>query len=387
LNQAVDRFLKENLELRAMRQEIPMAQADVEAAGQPPQEYLLVEVGPNGIRTSRIRPLELIPRRWVDTWVARAVKRVLEAQYQDAVRTRVDNVYTAVVDLDAAQKSVSFNEVGLRGLETLLKLQMGLQKTGQISDAEVVKIKNHRESGAIAVAESKTALQKAKLKLANLLNLKDAEGAQLKVIVDMDGTTSRPRNPPPIEELIRMALNQRPDLKAYRLGVERAQLDWLKAVIEPLNQIALRPWPDPKNGAGNRQLGQGLPGSMTSLITLPTTVHNRGKLKRAAINAEQARTELTRVERAVVLEVRQARLEYDQSRSTCDRLQNEILPNTQIIRDNSHRQYLGGQVPLTDYLAGQQEYNDRVLQYVNAQVRLRRSALALDTAVGERVIP
>jgi hypothetical protein len=48
LSQAVDRFLKENLELRAMRDEISMAQADIEAAAGPPQEHLLIEVGPNG---------------------------------------------------------------------------------------------------------------------------------------------------------------------------------------------------------------------------------------------------------------------------------------------------------------------------------------------------
>jgi outer membrane protein, heavy metal efflux system len=387
LNQAVDRFFKENLELRALRQEIPMAQADIEAAAQPPQAYLLIEVGPGGLRKSRIQPRELIPRRWVDTLMARAVKRVLEAQYQDAMRTRVDNLYTAFVDLDVAQRSVRFNEAGLNGQEMLLKLLMDQHKTGQVSEAEVARIKIQRELAASAAAESKTALEKAKLNLANLLNLPDAEVAELRVNVDLDRTKSQPRDLPPIEELVRMALNQRPDLKAYRLGVERAQLDWLKALIEPLNEVAWRPWADPKTDAGIRRPGPGPPGSMTALITLPTTVHNRGKLKRTAINVEQARTELAKVERTVVLEVRQARLEYDQSRSTCDRFQNEIVPNARIIRDNLFRQWRSGEVPSTDYLAGQQEYNDRIFQVLKAGIRLRRSALALNTAVGERIMP
>ena len=50
VDQAVDRFLKENLELRALHDEIAMAQADVEAAGQPPQAYLLIKVGIDGIK-------------------------------------------------------------------------------------------------------------------------------------------------------------------------------------------------------------------------------------------------------------------------------------------------------------------------------------------------
>jgi hypothetical protein len=196
LNQAVDRFLKENLELRALHHEIPMAQADVEAAGQPPQEQFLIEVGLNGISASRVQPQELIPRRWVDILVARAVKRVLEAQYEDAVRTRVDRFYV-----------------------------------------------------------------------------------------------------------------------------------------------------------------------------------------------EQARTELAKVERAVVLEVRQARLEYDQARSACDTFRSEILPNAQQLRDTLFRQFRGGEVPVTDYLSAEQEYNDRVFQVIKASVRLRRSALALNSAVGARIIP
>ncbi len=112
---------------------------------------------------------------------------------------------------------------------------------------------------------------------------------------------------------------------------------------------------------------------MTVLITLPTMVRNRAKLKRASINVEQSRTELAKVERAVVLEVRKARLEYDQARSACDTFRSEILPNAQQLRDTLFRQFRGGEVPLTDYLSAQQEYNERVFQVIKASVRLRRT--------------
>jgi cobalt-zinc-cadmium efflux system outer membrane protein len=204
---------------------------------------------------------------------------------------------------------------------------------------------------------------------------------------DREAMISRPRDAAPTEELIQLALNQRPDLKAYRLGVARAQLEWLQALIEPLNQVAWRRWPDAMAGAGARQQGKAPPGKMTALISLPTTVRNKAKLKRALINVQQARTELAKVEHEVVLDVRRARLEYDQARSNCDRFRNDILPNTKQLRDTLFRQFRGGEVPLTEYLSAQQEYNDRVLQTVKASVRLRRSALALNTAVGARIMP
>jgi cobalt-zinc-cadmium efflux system outer membrane protein len=319
--------------------------------------------------------------------VARAVKRVLEAQYEDAVRTRVDRLYTAFIDLEEAQRSVSFSESGLRGLESLLKLQLNLEKTGQTSAADVARIKTRRDLSASAVLESKAVLQKAKLDLANLLNLSDIEAVELKVSGDLEGTTNQPRRLAPTEEMIRLALSQRPDLKAYRLGLARAHLDWLKVLIEPLNQVVWRRWPGEIVGAGARQERKAPPGNMTALITLPTMVRNRAKLKRASINVEQSRTELAKVERAVVLEVHQARLEYDQARSACDIFRNEVLPKAEQLRDTLFRQFSGGEVTLTDYLSAQQEYNDRIFQAIKASVRLRRSALALNTAVGARIMP
>jgi outer membrane protein, heavy metal efflux system len=387
LNQAVERFLKENLELKALRLELPMAEADIEAAGQAPQANFLIELGANGVRTSRVQARELVPRRWFDTLVARTVKRVLEAQYEDAVRNRVDTFYTAFTDLDAAQRSVKFNEVELNGLDKLLEMQEALHKSGQTPAADFIRTKTARESGASAVAESKTALQKAKLKLANLLNLSDAEAAQLKVIADLDGPNERPRDPSPAEELIRIALAHRPDLNAYRLGVARAQLERLKALIEPLNQVTWRAWPYAMAGAGIRQQGPAAPGNMATLISLPTTVLNRGKIKRATINVEQSRTELAKVEREVILEVRQARLEYDQARSTLDRFQNEIVPGTGRIRDTLFRQFTSGEAPLTNYLTSQKEYSERISQFLEVRERVRRSALALNTAVGARIMP
>ncbi len=191
--------------------------------------------------------------------MARAVKRVLEAQYEDAVRTRVDSFYTAFMDLEEAQRSLTFAESGLRGLEMLLKMQLELEKTGQTSAADVARIKSRRDLSALAVLESKAALQKAKLDLANLLVLSDAEAAELKVSGDLEAMINQPRNPSPIEELIRLALSQRPDLKAYRLGLARAHLEWLRTDrAAQSGRVAFLAW---RNGrAWRKTTVEGTPG-------------------------------------------------------------------------------------------------------------------------------
>ena len=387
LDQAVDRFLKENLELRAMHDEVLMAQADVEAAGQPPQASLLIGVGASGIRTWSSQPRQLIPRRWVETLVAGASERVIEAQYQDAVRSRLDDLYRAFVDVQEAQMSVDSHGVALRGLESQLKMVQALQAAGQVPRADVAQIKAAREAAASALGEVEIALRKAKLVLANLLNLPDAEGEQLKTRLDLDEPIARASDAPPVEELIRSALGHRPDLRAHRLGLQRAQLDWLKALIEPLSQITVRPWPGRLDWAGPRPAGNAPAGSLSVVVTLPTTIRNRGLLRRAAINVAQTRTELVKVERQVILDVRRARLDYEQSRAAVDRSRNEIVPNARIARDDTFRRWRDGEVSLTDYLKAQEAYNERVLQHSDSLIRHRRNMLALNTAVGERIMP
>jgi cobalt-zinc-cadmium efflux system outer membrane protein len=386
VDQAVDRFLKENLELRAMRDEITMAQADVEAAGQPPQAYLLINVGLDGIKTYKIQPRELVPRSGINTLVARAAKRVIEAQYQDTVRTRIDSLYTEFVDVQAAQMSVGYAELALRGMDNLLEKAQELQKRGQLTEGPVGSAQIDREIGAAALAEAKITLRRAKLVLANLLNIPDAEADQLKSRLDLEGL--RDRAPaPPVEELIRIALSRRPDVRAFRLGLYSAQVGWLKALVEPLSQITVRSGQEGANLAGPKQGGNAAASNLWAIITLPTTVRNQGALQRAAINVTQTRTELTNIEHKVILAVRLARLDYEVSCTTFDRFRNEIIPNTRSRRDNSFRQWQEGEASLKDHLEAQSKYNDAVGQFTDAALRLRRAMLALNTAVGERIMP
>src|SRR5439155_9260583 len=53
-------------------------------------------------------PLDLSRKRQNRTMVATAAKRVLEAQYQDAVRLLIDNLYTAYVDVLAARQTLIY---------------------------------------------------------------------------------------------------------------------------------------------------------------------------------------------------------------------------------------------------------------------------------------
>jgi cobalt-zinc-cadmium efflux system outer membrane protein len=386
LDQAVNRLLRENLWLRAAHDEITMARADIEGAWQAPRGYKLIQVGPDGIKTWSIQPRELIPSRWINVLVARAARRVLEAQYQDAVRQRIDDLYTAFVDVEEAQLSITYHETAVRGTERLSEMVQMLHKSGQVSNASVALAESERERKASNLEEAKTALRKAKLILGNLLNLADAEVDRLKLRTDFDSLSAQTPAAPSAEELIGVALANRPDLCAYRLGLHRAQLDWWRALVEPLNQITVIPLPSRVDLAGAKRPENAPVPSLGMLVSLPTTIRNRGMLDRATINVSQTQTQLADIERKVVLEVRQARLEYEQSRATVDRLGKEIIPRVLRARDDGFRQFAAGEVPMADYWKSQSEYDDTINRYRNSVIHRERSKLALNTAVGARIM-
>ena len=89
----------------------------------------------------------------------------------------------------------------------------------------------------------------------------------------------------------------------------------------------------------------------------------------------------------VALEVRQAEREYYITRAAVEQIERDLLPGALRLRDETLRRYNQGEADLVDYLLAQREYNDIVRQYRDTQVRHRRSMLALNTAVGVRILP
>jgi outer membrane protein, heavy metal efflux system len=123
------------------------------------------------------------------------------------------------------------------------------------------------------------------------------------------------------------------------------------------------------------------------VVSLPDSGHYRGRVARARINVAQSGIELARAERQVVLDVRQAHLEYEHSLAARRRLREEVLPSARQVRDDTFRLFQGGEVDVRAYLSAQSEYDEVVHQSLKAAIRHRRGALALDTAVGRRVVP
>ena len=96
-------------------------------------------------------PLDVNHKRQARTEVARAAKRTLEAQFQDAIRQQIDNLYTAFVDVAAAELTLTFSQTYLKGISKLLEINVELFKKKQISEDPVFALQAQVEQAQLQV--------------------------------------------------------------------------------------------------------------------------------------------------------------------------------------------------------------------------------------------
>ena len=398
LDQAIDRLVRANLDLRAKFLEIPQAQADILTAGLRANPILFSDVqlvpygaysearpgGPVQYDLNVTYPLDVNHKRRVRVEVATRAKHVLEAQYQDAVRQQVGNLYTAFVDVLSARETIRYARTSVEGLGRLLELTQSRRRAGEATLADVNRIQIQRDSAGVGLLEAEEALREAKRGLAPLLNLSATEAE----LLELRGTISDQAAPPaPAQELVRMALGVRPDLVAFRLGLQRAAADVRLARAERFSDIflLLQPYtfqdfaPFDRKSAHAWGIGVSVP--------LPIYDRNQGNILRARLNVDQTRTELAQLEQQVATDVQQAERRYAVTRQSVERIERDLLPAALHVRNEALQRYQQGEADLLEYLNAQHEYNDLVRQYRDTAIRHRRSMLELNTAVGWRILP
>jgi cobalt-zinc-cadmium efflux system outer membrane protein len=398
LDDTINMLIRQNLDILAMQYEIPMADADVLTASlrANPVFYADSQLVPYG-RYSRAspggqtqydvnitHPLDLNHKRQMRTEVARAAKRTIEAQFQDAVRQQIDNLYTAFVDVAAAELTLTFSRNYLTGITALLKVNQDLFDKKQISEDPVFAVRAQVEQAQLQVRESEQAVSRTTRTLARMLNIAREQALSIRIKDSLRSDQSLPKKE---EELVQIAMESRPDLVAFRLGLQRATSEVRLAQKERLSDFFLLY--QPYTLQDNRPFGLKSPTSWALGITAPMPVYNRnqGNIERAKINVTQTQVQLDSLQRQIQDEVAEAVREFELSLEAMLEIEREVLPASRRVRDAARLRYLGGQTSVLEFLDAQKDFNERVRDYRDSLVRHRRAMLDLNTAVGTRLLP
>ncbi len=398
LDDAIERYVRENLSLRAQYMEIPQAEADILTASlrSNPVFYADGQLVPYG-QYSNARPggqtqydvnisypLDVTHKRRARTVVAQRAKRVLEAMYQDAVRQGVDNVYTAFVDVLQARGVVKFAEVGVAGLRDVLKTTQALFQKGERTITDVNRIDLQLRSAENGLRSYREAYRRSKRALGVLLGMTPQQAEAMEVRGSLKDVFPPP---PPAEDLVKIALTSRPDIHSFRLGVSRAEADVKLAQASILQDVYVLY--QPYTFQDNTWQGLKSPTSWALGVTIPIPVYNRnqGVIQRAKLNVTQSQIQLDALVWSTVNEVRQAEQAYITSLENLRRMESEVLPDAEKVLRDSRRIFEQGEVSVIEYLNARRDYNDIARLYLDALVAHRRSMLDLNTALGQRILP
>lgn len=398
LDAAIERLVRENLYLRAVGFELPMAEADILTSSlrANPVFYADTQLVPYGAY-SRARPggqtqydvnisypLDISFKRKARIVSSSRAKQVFEQQYRDAVRLQIDNLYTVYVDVLAARATLRFSKASVDGLDKLLVPMFEKEKQGAEIRTEVLKVRLQKVLADLGRKDAEASLLKAKRSLATLLNMTPEQAVGL----DLNSPLSDVAPEAPAEEvLLQIALQARPDLIANRLGLARAEADVKLALANRFQDIYVLY--QPYTLQDNTPNGLKSPSSWALGVTVPIPIYNRnqGQIMRSRLNVGQTRTQIDQATRQVVTDVQQAEREYRITRQAAQQFDTELKPWAEEILGTSRTRYKEQSENLLQFLTARADYVAVVKQYLDVLVRHRRAMLDLNTAVGQRLLP
>ncbi|WP_337173151.1 TolC family protein [Paludisphaera sp.] len=398
LDAAIERLRASNLDVLAIRYELPQAQADILTAGlrNNPLIYGDTQFLPYG-RFSEERPggplqydlnvtfpIDVSGKRAARVAVASAARQVLEAQFQDVARRQIGNLYRAFVDLQAARISLLASETMVARHEEVLERLRGGEGPGKPSRLEMDRLVlalARRRAGMHDVRDALTDAQEA---LGLLLALPDAEVARL---LPRGRLRMTHPEPPSQDEAIAVAMRSRPDLIATRLGVRRADSEVRLARANRYDDVYVfyAPYIYQDNSPFGNLSARSWAVGMT--FTVPIFNRNQGNIAKARANVAQSHAEVAALERRIAAEVRQAYREFAAARQALTLVETTVVAPARDATARATRGLLDGEVEVDQYLDHVEDDADAARMYRDAILRFRRAMLDLNTAVGARIMP
>jgi cobalt-zinc-cadmium efflux system outer membrane protein len=360
-----------NPSLFADCQLIPLQLADINNQLGPPQWDTLVSV-----------PIDwlLFGKRLAAMEAARLGIEVSTADFQDTLRTQLSQTVDAFYEVLEDDGYFKLAEKNLEELKELQKLTEEMAKDKKVGALEVDRIKLAVHEAILERHDRELALDLAKARLRPFLG-RTAADPDYEVEGTLTVTAMVP--PPKLEEAVRLADANRPDLISDRRGIDQAN-----AVVELERRrgkpvVAIQPgwtYQDQAHINGFRN------GSMFDIgisTTLPLTDRNQGNIRRAQAAVAERRFDYLGDRADALAEVEAALANYSDSVEHLTLFNTpETMKAARDLRADMEAAYRAGTRRLIELLDAQRAYRDRLGHVIEFQSFYWRSLNKLNAAVG-----
>ena len=301
------------------------------------------------------------------TEVARRTVLDVERQLRFQAEQAFVNALLAKSTLEKAQENLkSFSEV--------VEISQQRVTAGDLAQGEFYKISLQKLQFEQDVSGAQVGLIQAKASLRQLMGFETVADA-----FELDGDLKFAPYSLNLEDLKRLALENRPDLQAAHTGLQLAQdtltLEKGNAARDLSGSVDYtRTGPDNTVGAG-------------IAIDLPFHDRNQGNIARSEIGVRQAVESENAARFAVVTDVVNAYASFDTNRQVVALYQSGYLDQAKQSLDITTYVYQHGAGTLLDLLDAERTYRATELAYRQALAAYMTSLRQLNFAVGRQVIP
>lgn len=403
--QAIDEGMRRNLDLLAAQYNVPLAEADELTAGLWNNPSVLLDTvlapfgknwnqsnagGPHEYDVVLSYPFDLSGKITTGRRSAHKATDIAKAAFQDAMRQKLRDISLAYIDvatfdrhLDLAnEKEASLQQlvnivesrIGGGGRLPLMRLRALLARDQAVLDMRQREVTMRAAQTALAVLLGRT--QQTELRPATPLRKFEMP------------------EPPPVDDLIALALENRPDVQALRLALEKAKLDRDFAVASRWDNFAVTAGVSLQGALAanpNGPASTSVPGatSWSAGVTIPLPFFNRnqGNIRKAALTGEQTQKQLASLELATRQEIAGI---YDQlvlNRRLVIDYEAGQLANARKVRDEQQKLVGMGSTDLLDYFDAVGAYAAAVSAYYDAVGEYRRNVARLNAACAQEVLP
>ncbi|NTV29765.1 MAG: TolC family protein [Candidatus Omnitrophica bacterium] len=297
----------------------------------------------------------------------------LGAEYEEARRTLVKDVKSAYYNLILSRRRATLAADSLGLLQQIASALNTSYAAGKAAPSDIL-----RARAEAARAENERILYEQEARVAEswLASLLGREEAALSAVVG----TALPVAPILTDgDVVRLAKENRPQLKSYRNLLEKARLERSLSRQEFLPDIKLRYKREDKDGSFREGEWAGSVG-----VTVPLWFWGKqaAEVREAKANLQAAEADYQAEENAAVFETKSAFARFEAARSMEQVYANGILPQADGAVASARRAYEAGNGTLADWLEAYKAQRQLQAEYAQAQAGVLTALADLEQVTG-----
>jgi cobalt-zinc-cadmium efflux system outer membrane protein len=311
---------------------------------------------------------------------AKKATLIAEFTHSDTERTLLFNLRGSFVSTLQAKAVLTLAKADLDYYDRVLKISKDRYDAGDIAQIDLDRLELQRSQYESDVQTAIVNLRTAKIQLLTLLN--DRSPVEQ---FDVTGPFDFNDQFLPLDEVRKIAMDTRPDLKAAIEAVDKAQTDHKLAVANGSTDPTLSAWYT-HNSSTNNPFAINTVGVSVS-IPLRIFDRNQGEKLRTQLDVTRNQKLRDATQAAVLSDVDSSYAALESNVVLLRSYKDKYLQQSLHVRDTITFSYQNGGASLLDFLSAESDYRSVQLNYVNLVGSYLTAASQLNLAVGREVIP